>query len=70
MTAQAALFFVAGFETVSTAMTFLMYELAINPEIQERLAQEIKDHDKANGGKFDYNSIQTMTYLDMVVSGR
>nr|BBE49547.1 cytochrome P450 monooxygenase [Adoxophyes honmai] len=68
LTAQAALFFVAGFETVSTAMTFLMYELAVNPEVQEKLAKEIKDHDKANGGKFDFNSIQTMTYLDMVVS--
>ncbi|KAI8436349.1 hypothetical protein MSG28_004383 [Choristoneura fumiferana] len=68
LTAQAAFFVFAGFETVSTAMTFLMYELAVNPEIQERLAREIKDHDKANGGKFDYNSVQTMTYLDMVVS--
>ncbi|KAI8436351.1 hypothetical protein MSG28_004385 [Choristoneura fumiferana] len=67
-TAQAALFFVGGFETISTAMTFLMYELAVNPEIQERLVQEIKDHDKANDGKFDYNSIRSMTYLDMVVS--
>ncbi|XP_073945697.1 cytochrome P450 9e2-like isoform X1 [Choristoneura fumiferana] len=68
LTAQAALFFVGGFETISTAMTFLMYELAVNPEIQERLVQEIKDHDKANDGKFDYNSIRSMTYLDMVVS--
>ncbi|KAJ8729799.1 hypothetical protein PYW07_016837 [Mythimna separata] len=66
--AQAVLFFLAGFETVSTAMSFLMYELAVNPEVQEKLAQEIKDTDAKNGGKFDFNSIQNMTYMDMVVS--
>ncbi|KAJ8728457.1 hypothetical protein PYW08_016842 [Mythimna loreyi] len=66
--AQAVLFFVAGFETVSTTMSFLLYELALAPEVQERLAQEIKETDAKNGGKFDYNTIQNMPYLDMVVS--
>lgn len=60
----------AGFETVSSGMTFLLYELAINPDIQDRLAKEIREHDKKNGGKFDFNSIQSMTYLDMVTSGK
>lgn len=68
--AQAALFFIAGFETVSTAMTFLLYELAINPEVQDKLAREISEHEKASGGKFDYNSIQSMAYMDMCVSGK
>ncbi|KAJ8728452.1 hypothetical protein PYW08_016837 [Mythimna loreyi] len=66
--AQAVLFFVAGFETVSSGMSFLLYELALNPDIQERLAQEIKATDAKNGGKFDFNSIQNMPYMDMVVS--
>ncbi|XP_063618744.1 uncharacterized protein LOC134791626 [Cydia splendana] len=66
--AQAVLFFIAGFETVSTAMTFLLYELALNPDVQERLAEEVKEHEKKSGGKFDYNSIQNMVYMDMVVS--
>uniref|UniRef100_A0A2A4JDS7 unspecific monooxygenase n=1 Tax=Heliothis virescens TaxID=7102 RepID=A0A2A4JDS7_HELVI len=66
--AQAVLFFIAGFETVSAGMSFLLYELAINPEVQERLAQEIKENDAKNGGKFDFNSIQNMQYMDMVVS--
>ncbi|XP_049869418.1 uncharacterized protein LOC126369166 [Pectinophora gossypiella] len=66
--AQAVLFFVAGFETVSSAMTFLLYELAVNPDVQERLAQEIRETAARNAGKFDYNDIQRMTYMDMVVS--
>ncbi|XP_026729529.1 uncharacterized protein LOC113495130 [Trichoplusia ni] len=66
--AQAVLFFVAGFESVSSTMSFLLYELAVNPDVQERLAQEVKEHDIKNGGKFDFTSIQNMTYMDMVVS--
>ncbi|CAH1645264.1 unnamed protein product [Spodoptera littoralis] len=65
---QAFLFFIAGFETISTTMSFMMYELAVNPDVQERLAQEIREHDAKNGGKFDFNSIQSMKYMDMVVS--
>ncbi|XP_022830610.1 cytochrome P450 9e2-like [Spodoptera litura] len=68
LVAQAVLFFIAGFETVSTGMIFLLYELAVNPDVQERLAQEIKEVDAKNGGKFDFNSIQNMVYMDMVVS--
>lgn len=69
LTAQAFLFFFAGFETVSSAMSFALYELAVNPDVQEKLLEEIKEADAKNGGKFDYNSIQNMTYMDMVVSG-
>ncbi|CAH0667045.1 unnamed protein product [Chilo suppressalis] len=66
--AQAVLFFLAGFETVSTAMTFALYQMAATPEIQEKLIQEIKENDIKNGGKFDFHSIQNMTYMDMVIS--
>ncbi|XP_026318087.1 cytochrome P450 9e2-like [Hyposmocoma kahamanoa] len=66
--AQVILFFMAGFESVSTAMSFLMYELAVNPDVQEKLYQEIKENEAKNNGKFDYNSIQNMVYMDMVVS--
>nr|AAR37015.1 cytochrome P450 [Helicoverpa armigera] len=68
LTAQAVLFFVAGYETISSAMAFLIYELAVHPEVQEKLAKEIREHDAKNGGKFDFNSIQNMPYLDMVIS--
>ncbi|CAB3252953.1 unnamed protein product [Arctia plantaginis] len=68
LVAQAVLFFLAGFDTVSTAMSFLLYELACNPDIQERLVQEIKENDIKTEGKIDFNSVQNMVYLDMVVS--
>ncbi|CAH2269488.1 jg27297 [Pararge aegeria aegeria] len=66
--AQATLFFNAGFETVSTSMSFALHELALHPDVQERLYKEIKENDIKNDGKLDYATIQNMRYLDMVVS--
>ncbi|XP_073945699.1 cytochrome P450 9e2-like [Choristoneura fumiferana] len=66
--AQAVIFFVAGFESVAQVMTFLIYELAFNPDIQEKLVKEIRETDRKNGGRLDFTSIQEMTYLDMVMS--
>nr|ULR85584.1 cytochrome P450 [Spodoptera frugiperda] len=68
LVAQAFLFFVAGFETVSSSMCFIMHELAVHPDVQDRLVQEIREHDAKNGGKFTFDSILNMKYMDMVVS--
>ncbi|XP_044253641.1 cytochrome P450 9e2-like isoform X2 [Tribolium madens] len=64
ITAQALIFFFAGFDTVSSAMCFLSYELATNPDIQKKLLQEI---DSVNG-KPTYEVLMNLKYLDMVVS--
>ncbi|CAH0723079.1 unnamed protein product, partial [Brenthis ino] len=68
LTAQAVLFFIAGFDTIATAMSFALHELALNPEIQERLAKEIQEEHSKNNGKLNFNAIQSMTYMDMVTS--
>ncbi|CAK1547376.1 unnamed protein product [Leptosia nina] len=66
--AQAVLFFIAGFETISVAMSFTLHELALNTEIQDKLYEEVKEHSSKHGGKIDYTSIQNLRYLDMVIS--
>ncbi|KAL1386787.1 hypothetical protein pipiens_012807 [Culex pipiens pipiens] len=67
--AQCFLFFLAGFDTVSTCMTFLTYELALNPEIQNRLYEEIMETERSlNGSPLNYETLQKMVYMDMVVS--
>jgi cytochrome P450 len=38
---NAFLFFVAAYDTTSTALTFSAYCLATNPECQEKLVEEI-----------------------------
>lgn len=69
LTAQAFVFFLAGFETSSTTMSNALYELALHPEVQDKLRQEIKKHDDKNNGELKYEGIKEMTYLDLVFRG-
>jgi len=69
LAAQAFVFFLAGFETSSTTMTFCLYELSLHQDIQDRLREEIDDVLQKHGGKITYEGIQEMEYLDKVVSG-
>ena len=41
--AQGVLFFIAGYESTASSITFLLYNLALNPEIQQKLYDEIED---------------------------
>lgn len=66
--AQAIQFFLAGFETVSSTLSFTLYELCIQPNIQERLRTEIFDCVKANNG-LTYEGLFGMKYLDMCILG-
>ncbi|KAJ8953899.1 hypothetical protein NQ318_019139 [Aromia moschata] len=48
---QALIFFFAGFDAVSNLMCFLSYELAVAPEIQDRLRKEVRETSEECGGK-------------------
>ncbi|XP_055624245.1 probable cytochrome P450 9f2 [Toxorhynchites rutilus septentrionalis] len=67
--AQCMIFFFAGFDTVSTGMMFMSYELALNPDIQQKLYEEIQEtNTRLQGESLSYDVLQKMKYLDMVVS--
>lgn len=69
MTAQAFIFFFAGFETTSTAMCFAAHLLAAHPEIQKKLAQGVKERYGAiNNESTGYETLRDFHYLDAVVS--
>ena len=68
LAAEAFLLFAGGFETSSTLMIFLLYELALNPGIQDILRKEIKSGIEKNGGKWTYDMLIGFKYLDMVVN--
>jgi hypothetical protein len=50
-------------------MSYALYELALHPEIQNRLRTEIMRVLNKHNGQLTYDGIQEMAYLDMVVSG-
>lgn len=68
LVSQAFLFFLAGFDTSSTLMSFASYEIMLNPEIQERLFEEVRLHHELTNGKLTYENLKDLKYLDMVVS--
>ncbi|EDS34502.1 cytochrome P450 9b2 [Culex quinquefasciatus] len=69
LAAQAFIFFFAGFETVSITLSLFSYELTKNADIQAKLYQEIlATEQQLNGQPLNYETLQSMKYLDMVTS--
>ncbi|XP_023022392.2 probable cytochrome P450 6a23 [Leptinotarsa decemlineata] len=65
--AQCLVFFIAGFETSATTMTFALLELSLNQDIQDRLRQEINMVLKKHDMQFTYDSVMEMKYLEKVI---
>nr|ABV48810.1 cytochrome P450 CYP6A5v2 [Musca domestica] len=68
MAAQTFVFFLAGFETSSTTMSFALYELAKHPEVQEQLRKEIRESLEKTKGELTYESLHEMQYLEQVIA--
>jgi cytochrome P450 family 6 len=66
---QCFLFFTAGFETSSSAITFCLYELAQSQDFQDKLRKEIRDVLENYDGKVTYEAVNEMKYLQMNVDG-
>lgn len=69
LVAQCMIFFLAGFGTVSTTLSFAVHELGVNQDVQQRLYEEILNVQKQLDGKpLSYDSLQKMKYMDQVIS--
>ncbi|KXJ70812.1 hypothetical protein RP20_CCG022414 [Aedes albopictus] len=69
LVAQAATFYMASFETTSSVLSFTLYELSKNPEIQQRLREEIRNCIQKHGQNLPYEClVNEMPYLGMVIS--
>ncbi|KAM6976475.1 cytochrome P450 3A40-like [Aplochiton taeniatus] len=64
---QAMIFIFAGYETSSSSLGFLSYQLATNPDAQQKLQEEIDEH-CPDESRPTYETLMKMEYLDMVIN--
>jgi cytochrome P450 family 6 len=67
--AQALLFFLAGFEVVSTLLSFSTLLLAMHQDIQEQVREEVDKVLAEHGGQITYETVQSIKQLDNILSG-
>lgn len=68
--AQCFIFFIAGFETSASTINFASYELATNPDIQEKTREEINRVLKKYNNELTYDAVMEMEYLERVIQGK
>uniref|UniRef100_A0A6V7I791 Cytochrome P450 n=1 Tax=Bracon brevicornis TaxID=1563983 RepID=A0A6V7I791_9HYME len=61
------MFFMESYETSALTLSFLAYDMAAHPEIQEKLREHINEVIEKNGNEISYESINEMTYLEKVL---
>lgn len=67
--AQSLLFFLVGYETSSSTMSFCLYELGRHLDMQTKVRDEIESVLMKYDGKITYDSLLEMPYLDKVING-
>lgn len=67
--AHSFVFFLGGFETASTTMSYCLYELSLNEEVQERARQCVKAAIHKYGD-LNYDALLDMPYLEQCINGR
>ncbi|KAG6460653.1 probable cytochrome P450 9f2 [Manduca sexta] len=67
LASQVFIFFAAGFETSASAITLTVHELALNPDVQEKLYEEVKAFNDTKG-KLLYENVGELKYLDCILN--
>ncbi|GFV66357.1 cytochrome P450 3A31 [Trichonephila clavipes] len=68
LVAQCVIFFIAGYDTTGSTLSFATYMLALNQDVQEKAYQEIVDAVRDTNGELTYEAVQNLKYLDNIVS--
>ncbi|CAG2115078.1 unnamed protein product [Medioppia subpectinata] len=65
---QCFLFCAVGYETTASTLSYCLYELALNPDIQDLLVAETKEAFNENTADIDYETLCRLPLLDAVIS--
>ena len=63
---QSIMFFLAGYETTSSALAMALYAMALNPTIQEKLYQDLKNH--LTDKEMSLETLNEVPYLAMCIN--
>ncbi|XP_050528355.1 probable cytochrome P450 6a13 [Daktulosphaira vitifoliae] len=66
--ANAIVMFLAGFETVSSTMSFCLYELALNKPIQDKVRKEMTQLMAKHNGEINSEFLSDLHYLEKVLA--
>nr|AZR39440.1 cytochrome P450 [Agasicles hygrophila] len=58
----------AGNETLSSLLSFTLYHMTLNPEIENKAREEVQLVTEKYNGDINYDSVQEMTYIDMCLN--
>ncbi|GLH01481.1 Cytochrome P450 4e3 [Gryllus bimaculatus] len=64
---QSFAFLTAGYETSATTISYALFEIAQNKDVQDKLRKELQN--ATSDGDFSYETLHGLKYLDMVMQG-
>ncbi|CAH0579520.1 unnamed protein product [Chrysodeixis includens] len=67
ITGQIYFAFLASYESSTSTLSLCIHELALNPDIEEKLYQEVRSHQE-RAGELTFEDLPELKYLDCVLS--
>ncbi|EDW00829.1 probable cytochrome P450 317a1 [Drosophila grimshawi] len=64
---HAFVFLKAGYEQTANTLSFVLYELALNPEVQSQVRQELKQAMEKHDNILSYECVQSLTLMGYVI---
>lgn len=61
--------YVAGFDSISSTLSYTLYELARNAEVQRKIQENIDVSLRKYNGELTYESMMDMKYVEICVMG-
>ncbi|KZC12578.1 Cytochrome P450 9e2 [Dufourea novaeangliae] len=68
LTSHALSFFLDGYETSRITISYVGYQLAKHPDIQQKVRDEVKSAIAKHGGVLTFEAAKDLTYMEQVIS--